>query len=103
MNKPELEGVLTTHMGGVAAPQELWERIEDPRARVNRPTPVTRMSVPLAIAAMVLIAAVLFNPRRETRVVEYRLPAHNITLRVSKAAQPAEALSTACLLCHAGV
>ena len=103
MYKPELEEVLTRHLGGVTAPEELWERIENPPARVPRPSPRTRMSVPLAIAAMVLIAAAVFHTRTETRVVEYRLPAHNLTLRVSKTAQPAEALNTACILCHAGV
>ena len=103
MYKPDLEEVLTRHLGGVAAPEELWERIENPHALITRPRPHLRMSVPLAIAAMVLIAAVVFHPRSETRVVEYRLPAHNLTIRVSKATQPGEALNTACLLCHAGV
>ena len=99
MYKPELEEVLKRHLGGVAAPEELWERIENPSvpARVRAPR------VLLAVAAMVLVAAVVFQPRRQTRVVEYRLPAHNLTLRFSKATQPAEALNTACLLCHAGV
>jgi hypothetical protein len=122
--KPEIDEVLTRHLGGVAAPEELWERIENPQV----PTRHARVRAPralLAVAAMVLIMAVVFHPRRELRSdfrlqaararivgvrvvagaveVEYRLPEHNITLHVSKAGQAQEALNAACFLCHAGV
>ncbi len=29
--KPEIDEVLTRHLGRVAAPEELWERIENPQ------------------------------------------------------------------------
>lgn len=103
MFKPEVEEVLTRHLRKVAAPPQLWERIENPQTRIIRPRSQTRLFVPPVVAAMVLIAAVAFQPRSVTRVVEYRLPAHNLTLRVSKTTPPAQALNTACLLCHAGV
>ncbi|HEX4592936.1 MAG TPA: hypothetical protein VH157_01615 [Bryobacteraceae bacterium] len=100
MYKPELEDVLKRHLGRVGAPDELWERIENPQARVTVPKTQTKMYVPMGVAAMVLLAAVVFHPRPVE--VEYRLPQHNITLRVSKATRTTEALNAACQLCHSG-
>ena len=102
MYKPEIDEVLTRHMGRVAAPEELWERIENPQARVPAPQRA-RVRALLAVAAMAMIMAVVFYPRRGTVEVEYRLPQHNLTLHVSKTTQAPEALNAACLLCHAGV
>jgi hypothetical protein len=121
--KPEIDEVLKRHLGRVTAPEELWERMDHPP--VSARAPQARMRALLALAAMLLIAAVVFHPRRElrspfpseaekariigTRVVQgaveldYRLPEHDMTLRVSKASEAPEALNTACLLCHAGV
>jgi hypothetical protein len=56
--------------------------------------------VPLGVAAMVLAAVLVIHPRSVE--VEYRLPQHNITLRVSKATRSAEALNASCQLCHTG-
>jgi hypothetical protein len=100
VHKPELEDILTRHLGRVRAPEALWDRIENPGvpARVSR-TP-TKMYVPVGVAAMVLMAALVFHPR--STEVEYRLPQHNITLRVSKATRSAEALNASCQLCHTG-
>lgn len=103
MYKPEIDEVLTLHLGRVAAPEELWERIENPEAPARVRTRHTGMRALVAVAAMVLIAAVVFHTRRRTVEVEYSLPQHNLTLHVSKATQAPEALNAACLLCHAGV
>jgi hypothetical protein len=126
--KPEFDEVLTRHLGRVAAPEELWERIENPGVSARVPTRHARVRAPralLAVAAAMVIMAVVFHPRRElpsdfrsqaarariigARVVEgaveveYRLPEHNIMLRVLKAEQAQEALNAACFLCHTGV
>lgn len=100
MYKPEIEEILTRHLGRVRAPEELWERIENPRARAAAVRTQTKMYVPIAVAAMVLMAAVVFRPRPLD--VEYRLPQHNLTLRVWKPSQPADALNASCQLCHTG-
>ena len=102
MYKLEIGEVLTRHLGPVAAPEELWERIENPEVLASVPTRHARGRALLALAATVLFAAVMFYPKSVE--VEYRLPQHNLTLRVSKstAAQPAEALNASCRLCHAG-
>ena len=102
MYKPDIEDVLMNHLGPVAAPEALWARIENPQPRMRVPQkPAVRAL--LAVAAMMLIVAVVFQARRGTVQVEYRLPQHNLTLGVSKATQASEALNSACLLCHAGV
>jgi hypothetical protein len=97
--KPEMDEILTRHLGRVSAPEELWHRIENPQSRRTSAKTQTRMYVPFAVAAMVLIGAVVYHPR--SAEVEYRLPAHNLTLRVSKPMSP-EALNAACQRCHAG-
>jgi hypothetical protein len=101
--KPDIDEVLTRHMGRVTAPDELWERIENPQVSAGVTTRHARVRALLTVAAMVMVMALVFHPRRGTVEVEYRLPQHNLTLQVSKATQGREALNAACLLCHAGV
>ena len=87
MYKPEIDEVLARHLGRVSAPEELWERIENPQARMPAPrTRALRMRALLAVAVMMVIAMVVFQTRRRTVEVEYRLTQHN----------------AACFLCHAG-
>ncbi len=100
MYKSELEDVLSRHLAKVEAPEGLWDRIQL-QARMPVPQKLTRIPVLFALAAMVMITVVVFHPR--TVEVEYRLPQHNLTLRLSKSTQASEALSGACLLCHTGV
>jgi hypothetical protein len=84
--KPEIDEVLARHLGRVAAPEELWERIENPQARVPMPrVGAPRVRVLLVLATLIIIAMV-FQTRRRTVEVEYRLTQH----------------SAACFLCHAG-
>jgi hypothetical protein len=99
--KPEIDELLTRNLGRIEAPEELWNRIENPHAPARVPARHARVRTVLALATAVLITAVAYRPR--TIEVEYRLPQHNLTLKMSKASQPAEALNTACHLCHAGV
>ncbi len=101
MYKPEIGEVLTRHLGVVAAPEELWNRIENPQISAV-PARFSRVRGTLALAALGLVGVVAFNTRRATVEVQYSLPQHTLTLQVSKAAQPAEALNAACLRCHAG-
>jgi hypothetical protein len=85
--KPEIDEVLARHLGRVSAPEELWERIENPRARVPVPRARTlRVKALIAVAVMMVITIVVFQTRRRTVEVEYRLTQHN----------------AACFLCHAG-
>ncbi len=87
MYKPEIDEVLARHLGRVAAPEELWERIENPQARMPVPRiNALRVRALLAVAVMMVIAMVIFQTRRRTVAVEYRLTQHN----------------AACFLCHAG-
>ena len=87
MYKPEIDEVLARHLGRVSAPEELWERIENPQASMPVPrTRALRVRALLAVAVMMVIAVVVFQTRRRTVEVEYRLTQHN----------------AACLLCHAG-
>jgi hypothetical protein len=98
--KPELAEVLRRHLGSVEAPRELWERIETPRVPGRIPTRHAGVRALLLVTAAVLVAVVVFHPR--TVEVEYRMPAHDLTLRAPKAQPTAEAVAAACLLCHAG-
>jgi hypothetical protein len=100
--KPEIEEVLTRHLGRVHAPEELWERIENPQVSARVPTRHRRVRAVLAVAAMLVVIAVVFHTRRETVEVVYPLPQHKLTLQVSKGGQPADAVNATCLLCHAG-
>ena len=102
MYKPEIDGVLTVHLGRVAAPEELWERIERPEVPARVPTRHARVRALLAMAVLMLVATLVVQTRRRTVEVEYSLPQHNLTLRVSKATRVTEALNAACVLCHAG-
>lgn len=64
-----IEVSLARHLGTVAAPEELWERIQNPPRRVSVPRRSTqaRMSVLVAATAAVVMAAVVFHPRSEFR------------------------------------
>ena len=90
MYKPEIDEVLTQHLGRVRAPEELWQRIEDSQASPGVPTRHARVRTSrlraLLVLATLVIIAVVFQTRRRTVEVEYRLPQHNAT----------------CFLCHAG-
>ena len=88
MYKPEIGEVLTRHLGRVAAPEELWERIENPQVPAGVPTRHARVRA-LLVLATILVFALVFHK-------------YNMTSRVSKAAQAPEALNAACQLCHAG-
>jgi hypothetical protein len=88
--KPEIDEVLARHLGRVSAPEELWERIENPQvsARVrtrHRGVHAPRFRALLVLATLIIIA-VVFQTRRRTVEVESRLPQR----------------SAACFLCHAG-
>jgi hypothetical protein len=85
--RPDIDEVLTRHLGPVAAPEELWERIESPQARM--PVPQRARVRALLVLATLLVFAVVFHK-------------YNMTPRVSKTAQAPEALNAACQLCHAG-
>ena len=84
MHKPDLEDVLTRHLGRVAAPEELWERIESPQVLAKVPTRHAKVRALLVLTALIIIG-VVFQTRRKTVEVEYR-PQH----------------AAACFLCHAG-
>jgi len=85
--KPEIDEVLARHLGRVSAPEELWERIDNPQARMPVPRARTlRVRALIAVVLMMVITIVAFQTRRRTVEVEYRLTQH----------------STACFLCHAG-
>ena len=90
MYKPEIDDVLTRHLGRVAAPEELWERIERPQARLPLPRgmPVpqkARVRTLVAVAVMMLIVGIVVHK-------------NNMSRPVSKSA-----VSAACRLCHTGV
>ena len=87
MYKPEIDEVLARHLGRVAAPEELWERIENP------PVPA-RTTRRVGVRALLLVATLLVFA-----VVVHK---YSMAPRVSDVARPSEALNTACLLCHAG-
>jgi len=86
--KPEIDEVLTRHLGRVAAPEELWARIEDSQVLARVPTRHARVRALLVLAALFAFAVVFHQ--------------YSMTPRVSKAGQAPEALNAACLLCHAG-
>ena len=90
MYKPEIDEVLARHLGRVSAPEELWERIENPQVSERVPTRHRGARAPrvhmLLVLATLIIIAVVFQTRRRTVEVEYRLTQHNAT----------------CFLCHAG-
>jgi len=93
--KPEIDEVLTRHLGRVAAPEELWERIEDSPVSARVPTRHARVRAPRANVRALLVLATLL-------VFAVVIHKYNMTPRVSKAAQAPEALNAACVLCHAG-
>jgi len=76
--KPEIDQVLARHLGRVAAPEELWERIQNPQVPARMPTRHARVRALLAVAVMMLVVAVAVNTRRGTE--------QNTTPSVSKAA-----------------
>lgn len=97
MIEPRMDDVLRRHLGRVEAPRELWGRIQDSQTRV----PVPRL---FAIAAAAVVMMVAFHPREKRTVeIQFRLPEHNLTLRVPKNMAAQEALNAACVLCHPGV
>ena len=87
MYKPEIDEVLTRQLGRVAAPEELWGRIENPQVLAGVPTRHARVHA--LLLAAILIAVVVFQTRRGTE--------QNIAPRVTKAT-----LNASCHLCHAG-
>jgi len=107
--KPEIDEVLKRHLGPVAAPEELWERIEDSPVSARVPTRHARVRAPRArglaprarglapranVRALLVLATLI--------VFAVVIHKYNMTPRVSKAAQAPEALNAACVLCHAG-
>jgi len=82
--KPEIGEVLTRHLGRVAAPEELWERIENPQVLARVPTRHARVRALLVFATLFVLAIVVHK--------------YSMTPHVSKTA-----LNTACQLCHSGV
>ena len=86
--KPDIDEVLTRHLGRVVAPGELWERIENPQVLARVPTRHAKVRALLVLATL-LVFAVVFHK-------------YSMTPRLSKAAQAPEALNAACVLCHAG-
>ena len=88
MYKPEIDEVLARHLGRVAAPEELWERIESPPVPAQVPTRHARVRALLVLATLLVFAVVVHK--------------YSMAPRVSDVARPSEALNTACLLCHAG-
>lgn len=95
MYKPEIDEVLKTHLGRVAAPEELCERIEDSQVRARVPIRHARVPAPRARVGALLVLATLL-------VFALVIHKYNMTPRVSKAAHTPEALNAACVLCHAG-
>ena len=87
MYKPEIDEVLMRHLGRVASPEQLWERIESPQARM--PVPRKANVRALLVLATLLVFAVVFHK-------------YSMTPRLSKTAQAPETLNAACVLCHAG-
>jgi hypothetical protein len=85
--KPEIDEVLTRHLGRVAAPKELWERIESPQARM--PVPHRARVRALLVLTTLLVFAVVFHK-------------YNMTSGVSKSARAPQTLNASCQLCHAG-
>jgi hypothetical protein len=84
--KPEIDEVLARHLDRVSAPEELWERIKNPLVSAREPTRHAGVRALLAVTVIMVIAMVVFQTRRRTVEVEYRLTQHN----------------AACFLCHAG-
>ncbi len=87
MYKPEIDEVLARHLGRVAAPEELWERIEDSPVSAGVPTRHARVRAPralLAVGVMMVIVGIVVHKNSETPRA------------------PKTALNTACQLCHAG-
>ena len=95
MYKPEIDEVLTRQLGPVAAPEELWERIEHSQVSARVPTRHARVRAPRANVRALLVLTTLI-------VFAVVIHKYNMTPRVSKAAQAPEALNAACMLCHAG-
>ena len=87
MYKPEIEDLLTQHLSRVAAPEQLWAKIENPQAPTRMR--VRHSRVRALVVAAVLIAVVVFQARRGSE--------QTITPRASKAT-----LNATCLLCHTG-
>jgi hypothetical protein len=81
--KPEIGEVLTRHLGRVAAPEELWERIENPQVLARVPTRHAGVRAVLVFATLFVLAVVIHK--------------YSMTPPVSKGAR-----NTACQLCHAG-
>ena len=88
MYKPEIDEVLARHLGRVAAPEELWERIENPPVPARLPTRRVGVRALFLVATLLVFAVVVHK--------------YSVTPRVSDVVRPSEALNTACLLCHAG-
>jgi hypothetical protein len=86
--KPEIDEVLARHLGRVAAPEELWERIENPQVPARVPTQRARLRALLVLATLLVFAVMVHK--------------YSMASRVSDVARPSEALNTACVLCHAG-
>lgn len=83
MYKPEIGEVLTRHLGRVAAPEELWERIENPQVLARVPTRHRGVRALLVFATLFVLAVMVHK--------------YSMTPPVAKGA-----LNTACQLCHAG-
>jgi hypothetical protein len=81
--KPGIDEVLTRHLGRVAAPEELWERIENPQVSARVPTRHRGVRALLVFATLFVLAIVVHK--------------NSMTPRASKTA-----LNAACQLCHAG-
>jgi len=86
--KPEIDEVLARHLGRVSAPEELWERIENPPEPARVPTRHRGVRALLVLATLFVFAVVVHK--------------YSVAPRVSDVARPSEALNTACVLCHAG-
>ena len=104
MYKPEIDEVLTRHLGRVAAPEELWERVENLQVSPGMPTQHRSVRAPraLLVLAAMIVVAVVFQSRSRTGEVANPLPQPKLTLQVSKGGQSADAVNATCLLCHAG-
>jgi hypothetical protein len=84
--KPEIDEVLTRHLGRVEAPKELWDRIENSQVSARVPTRSARVRALIAVAVMMVIVGIVVRK-------------NSMTPRVSKTP---EALTSTCQLCHAG-
>lgn len=84
MYKPEIDEVLTRHLGRVAAPEELWEKIENSQVPARVPTRYRRVRALLVVTVMMAIVGIVVHK-------------NSMSPRVSKTT-----LNAACQLCHAG-